>query len=165
MAVLKRKWSILARLLCLGHVLTFRCIVYANIIWAEVISSHCIRPLVYEVESQVPVDLCIFLYLVTGWCACYLQLCARFKLVFLLMLTFKRSCSSALNAMLTTCGTSGNAPNCREESDISDTRVEPGGLIFYSIYCMTGKKEKKKNYVVANCTNPLSCTHLCWKTA
>lgn len=42
------------------------------------------------------------------------------------MLTFKRSCTSALNAMLTVRGTSGNAPNCREESDISDRADGPG---------------------------------------
>lgn len=58
---------------------------------------------------------CIFLdsCTETGWCTCYLQLCARFKWVFFLNVKVQRSRSAALNAMPTTRGTtSGNASNC-----------------------------------------------------
>lgn len=51
----------------------------------------------------------------------------KIQISFSLNANVQRSCSSALNAMLTACGTSGNAPNCREESDISVRRGEPGG--------------------------------------
>lgn len=50
----------------------------------------------------------------------------KIQISFSLNVNVQRSCSSALNAMLTTRGTSGSASNCREESDISDRRVQPG---------------------------------------
>lgn len=49
----------------------------------------------------------------------------------------QRSCSSALNAMRTTRRTSGNAPKCREESDISDRTAQPDGSFFTRV---TGRK-------------------------
>lgn len=51
----------------------------------------------------------------------------KIQISFSLNVNVQRSCSSALNAMLTTRGTSGNASNCREESDISERRAQPGG--------------------------------------
>lgn len=42
----------------------------------------------------------------------------KIQMSFSLDVNVQRSRSSALNAMLTMCGTSGNASNCREKSDI-----------------------------------------------
>lgn len=83
-------------------------------------------------ESHTPVDFflvlqnCIFLAPSSNR-VMYLLFTAvcKIQISFSLNVNVQRSCSSALNAMLTTCGTSGNASNCREESDISDTRDEP----------------------------------------
>lgn len=51
----------------------------------------------------------------------------KIQISFSLNANVQRSRSSALNAMPTTRGRSGNAPNCREESDISERGDEPGG--------------------------------------
>lgn len=58
----------------------------------------------------------------------------------------QRSCTSALNAMVTTRGTSGNASNCREESDISDRRAETGGYYFTCFTLVTGRKSPCCSY-------------------
>lgn len=61
-----------------------------------------------------------------GMCPLFTPVC-KIQMSFSLNVNVQRSCSSALNAMLTARGTSGNASNCREESDISDRGDEPGG--------------------------------------
>lgn len=51
----------------------------------------------------------------------------KIQISFWVNVNVQRSCSSALNAMLTMRGTSGNASNCRKKSDNSDRRDPPGG--------------------------------------
>lgn len=66
----------------------------------------------------------------------------KIQISFSLNVKVQRSCSSALNAMLTTTTrwTSGNASNCWEESAISDRRAQPGGYYFTCFTVVTGRK-------------------------